>query len=71
EFGLFGDILDKTKKKLQEATNVIEKAGVRSRAITRKLRDVQELPAGESVKMLGEAMEAEPDLEIEEETSAE
>ena len=54
EFGLFGDILDKTKKKLQEATNVIDKAGVRSRAITRKLRDVQELPASESVKLLGE-----------------
>lgn len=44
EFGRFGDILDKTKKKLQEASNVIDQAGVRSRAIERKLKDVQELP---------------------------
>jgi DNA recombination protein RmuC len=46
EFGQFGTILEKTKKKLDEATNVIESAGVRSRAIERKLRNVQELPAG-------------------------
>lgn len=67
EFSNFGLILDKTKKKLQEATNVIDKAGVRSRAIARKLRDVQELPAEQSVKLLGEAIEMEPDLEVEEE----
>ncbi len=47
EFGKFGTILDKTKKKLQEATNTIEDAAVRSRAIERKLRNVQELPADE------------------------
>lgn len=44
EFGAFGDILEKTKKKLQEATNVIDSAGTRSRAIERKLKDVQSLP---------------------------
>ncbi|MFA7447416.1 MAG: DNA recombination protein RmuC [Weeksellaceae bacterium] len=44
EFGRFGAILDKTKKKLQEASNVIDQAGVRSRAIERKLKDVQEIP---------------------------
>lgn len=48
EFGNFGQILDKTKKKLEEAANVIDKAGVRTRAIERKLRDVQELPAEEA-----------------------
>jgi DNA recombination protein RmuC len=48
EFGKFGDILDKTQKKLQEASNTIESAAVRSRAIERKLRDVQALPAGDS-----------------------
>ncbi|MCQ2974774.1 MAG: DNA recombination protein RmuC [Bacteroidales bacterium] len=41
EFTTFGDILDKTKKKLAEAANVIDTAGVRSRAIERKLRDVE------------------------------
>ncbi len=45
EFGHFGGILDKTKKKLIEATNVIDQAGIRSRAIERKLKNVQELPA--------------------------
>ncbi len=52
EFGQFGAILEKTKKKLDEATNVIESAGVRSRAIERKLRNVQELPAGNSQPLL-------------------
>jgi DNA recombination protein RmuC len=47
EFATFGDILDKTKKKLQEAGNSIDAASVRTRAIERKLRDVQELPGGD------------------------
>lgn len=46
EFGKFGDILEKTKKKLQEATNTIDNAGVRSRAIERKLKEVATLPCG-------------------------
>ncbi len=46
EFGNFGDILDKTKKKLQEASNTIDNASRKSRSIERKLRAVQELPAG-------------------------
>lgn len=41
EFTSFGDILDKTRKKLNEAANVIDSAGVRSRAIERRLRDVE------------------------------
>ncbi len=48
EFGQFGDVLAKTKKKLIEATNVIDTSEVRTRAIERRLRNVQELPAGES-----------------------
>lgn len=49
EFNLFGNILDKTKKKLQEATNTIDQAGTRSRAIERQLKKVQELPNSEQV----------------------
>lgn len=45
EFGKFGDILDKTHKKLEEAAATIDDAGRRSRAIERRLRDVQVLPA--------------------------
>jgi DNA recombination protein RmuC len=55
EFGKYGDILDKVQKKLQEATNTIDTASVRTRAIERKLRDVQEIPAldAQGVLMLG------------------
>jgi DNA recombination protein RmuC len=48
EFGKFGDILEKTKKKLDEASSGIEAAAVRSRAIERKLKNVQELPAADA-----------------------
>jgi DNA recombination protein RmuC len=47
EFGKFGDILDKTRKKLQEATNNIESATSKTRSIERKLNKVQALPSGE------------------------
>jgi DNA recombination protein RmuC len=52
EFGQFGIILEKTKKKLDEAVNVIDTAGVRTRAIERKLRNVQELPQEKSKLIL-------------------
>lgn len=52
EFGKFGDLLDKTGKKLQEASNTIDNAARRSRAIERKLREVQELPAPDAAAML-------------------
>lgn len=44
EFNQFGDILAKTKKKLIEATDVLDTHEIRTRAIQRKLRDVHELP---------------------------
>jgi DNA recombination protein RmuC len=61
EFSNFGVVLEKTKKKLEEATNVIDKAGIRSRAIERKLRTVQELPQQQAIELLGEAIEIEQD----------
>lgn len=61
EFGNFGGILEKTQKKLQEASNVIEQAGARSRAIERKLRNVQELPAEQSAGLLGRVADATPE----------
>jgi DNA recombination protein RmuC len=48
ECGKFGDVLEKTKKKLDEASNTIDTASRRSRSIERRLREVQELPAGEN-----------------------
>ncbi|MDO9536460.1 MAG: DNA recombination protein RmuC [Bacillota bacterium] len=52
EFGKFGDILERTHKKLKEASNTIETATKKTRSIERKLRDVQELPSGESFDLL-------------------
>ncbi|GMA58326.1 DNA recombination protein RmuC [Alicyclobacillus sacchari] len=47
EFGKFGDVLEKTQKKLLEASNTIDKATVRSRAIERQLRSVEASPLAE------------------------
>ncbi|HEX9079308.1 MAG TPA: DNA recombination protein RmuC, partial [Desulfuromonadaceae bacterium] len=52
EFAKFGLVLEKTRKKLQEAGNHIDQATTRTRAIERKLRDVQELPRAEAAAML-------------------
>jgi len=52
DFGKFGDILEKTQKKLQEAGNVIEKASHRSKQIQRRLNKVQDLPAEETKDIL-------------------
>lgn len=43
EFGKFGDILDKTQKKILEANNIIETAGAKSRAIERKLKSFDKI----------------------------
>jgi len=45
EWAKYGDILDSVQKKLLQASESIEKAKVRSRAVGRRLRDVQELPS--------------------------
>ena len=71
EFGSFGDILDKTKKKLQEATNVLDRAGTRSRAIERKLKGVQSLPKEDSVKLLDQELSDEEDELIDEDNTSE
>ncbi|MGI1660073.1 MAG: DNA recombination protein RmuC [Desulfitobacterium sp.] len=52
EFGKFTEILEKTQKKLQEASNTIETATRKSRSIGRKLKDVQSLPVEESAALL-------------------
>jgi DNA recombination protein RmuC len=54
EFVKFGDVLQKTKEKLDSASKEIDKAGTRSRAIERKLRDVQTLPEGKTQKLLSD-----------------
>lgn len=55
EFDKFGDVLDKVRKKLDEASNQLDNTGVRTRAITRRLKTVQALPESDSERLLGSA----------------
>ena len=62
EFGKFGDILQKTHDKLEQASKSIGDASRKTRTIERKLRDVQELPAGEGLKLLNTNDDEEEEL---------
>ena len=53
EFSKFGDVLDSVKSKLDQASTQIEKTGVRTRAIERRLREVESLPSDEAQGLLG------------------
>jgi DNA recombination protein RmuC len=53
EFHRFGDVLAKTKDKIDQASRTIEDAGVRTRAIERHLRDVESLPEHEATRLVG------------------
>lgn len=53
EFGKFGEALDKVQRKLTEASNTIESAQVRQRAVVRKLKPADELPAPDAAALLG------------------
>ncbi len=63
EFGKFGEVLAKTKKKLQEASNTIDAAEVRTRAMTRQLKSVEALPEGDTQRLLQLEAEAADDTE--------
>lgn len=54
EFGKFAAVLEKTRKQLDTARNTIDTAGVRTRAIERKLRGVESLPEPEADAMLAD-----------------
>lgn len=53
EFSKFGDVLLKVKRQLNTASNTIEQTEIRTRAMARKLRDVEQLPEKDSVSLLG------------------
>jgi DNA recombination protein RmuC len=76
EFGKFGDVLDKVRRQLNTASRTIEQTGVRSRALERKLRSVEQLPEAEASETLalpdGTVLIGEEDLgdpELEDETT--
>lgn len=52
EFGKFGGILERVKKQLDTAANTIDQTGVRTRAMERKLRDVEALPSSDAAALL-------------------
>ena len=52
EFGKFGDVLAKTKKKLSEAASTIDAAEVRTRAMARQLKGVESLPEAQAQALL-------------------
>ncbi|HEY6205184.1 MAG TPA: DNA recombination protein RmuC [Chthoniobacterales bacterium] len=61
EFGKFGEALAAVKEKLDQASRHVDNVAVRSRAITKKLRDVEELPSNPQPllkNLLGEDAEA-------------
>ncbi len=53
EFGKFGDVLEKTRQKLHEASSTIEDAARKSRTIEKKLKKVQEMPDGRAGALTG------------------
>jgi len=53
EFGRFGEVLSKVKKQLASAANTIDDTEVRTRAMERKLKSVEELPTSQAEELLG------------------
>jgi DNA recombination protein RmuC len=52
EFMKFGDVLTKTQKKLDEASNTISAARTRTNQMTRKLKSVEALPDTRALELL-------------------
>jgi DNA recombination protein RmuC len=69
EFQKFGEVLEKVKRQLTTATRTIDKTGVRTRAMERKLRAVESLPEAEAANML-ELPSGDAEFGIEEEESS-
>ncbi|WP_298015240.1 DNA recombination protein RmuC [uncultured Aquabacterium sp.] len=61
EFGKFGDVLARTRKKLEEASNTISSVETRTRVMNRALKDVESLPEEQTTSLLPLAAAAEPE----------
>jgi len=64
EFSAFGKVLDSVGNRLRQAQDDIEKVGVRTRAINRKLREVEALPEEEAQRLLPVTLDGTPDDEV-------
>ncbi len=60
EFGKFGDMFAKAREQVDRASQTLGAYETRSRAIERKLRDVQALPESSARELLGDAGEGAP-----------
>jgi DNA recombination protein RmuC len=63
EFGKYGAFIEKVSKQLATAQNTLEDAGKRTRAVERKLRDVETLDAPEADALLAMPLMADEDEE--------
>jgi len=64
EFGKYNEVVEKLSKQLSTAAKSVETLGVRTRAMNRKLRDVEKLPEATAEILLGPALvEAEEEAE--------
>jgi len=71
EFGKFGDVLAKVKRQLHTAEKSIGQTETRTRAMQRKLSDVETLPMDTAADMFGLTLsEIEPDLEEDDEADS-
>ncbi len=66
QFSKFGDVIDATQKKLDQASKQFESVGQRTRAINRQLKDVEALPVTEGA--MEAAMEVLGQVDIEDES---
>ena len=71
EFGKFGGVLDKVKKQLGTASRTIDDAGVRTRAMERRLRSVEQLPESDSQEVLGLSSGGDEELDLTEDQGGE
>jgi DNA recombination protein RmuC len=66
EFGKFGEVVDKVNRNLDTARNHMEKLGIRTRVVTKKLRDVELLPESDAKLLLKLAPAAAPEIDDDE-----
>jgi DNA recombination protein RmuC len=64
EFGKYNEVVDRLSRQLTTAAKSVESLGMRTRAMSRKLRDVEKLPDATAQIVLGPAIE-EPDEDAE------
>ena len=72
EFGKFGDALGKVKRQLDTASRTIDETGMRSRAMERTLRSVEQLPDADASAILALSATDEEDpeeLEVQEDAT--